>query len=227
MDDSTVIYWFAAPFMAVGALVVIERFALLAGVRAAHRFGLPHGSWTETLRAEVPKSVAPSSFPAVDNLAPGTDFDRSNRVETRWLDDSTISVWDRQSNGGVNRASLLVTALLTIDRSRGAAGSILQVQPRYRITPWLTLPAVFISMLALERTWWSTVDDPMFLAFKWVAVLLFGGILLAQAIAAHGRLPRIVSEVAAELQHRAQTGAPTVEGGAPATALGSSPLDDL
>jgi len=220
MPDESVIFYFALPFTIVGALMALEHVALRGGWGLAFRFGIPASGWTSRIAVELPASVRPASFPAKDNLAPGSEFDRSSDVEARWLGPDTIGFWDAAARNGVNRSGLLVSSVMKIEAARDA--TLFVVKSYVRPLPWLTLVAVFVSFTVLETTWFASYPGE-FTLFKWGGIVVFGGILLASTVSALRGVGRVADEIVAELEHRAKTGTPTVADD-PSTDLGDHEL---
>lgn len=200
---------FALPFLVLGALMAIERALMRRGSIAAMRFAIPIGGWSENVEVEIPSSIAPSRFPAVDDLAPGTAYDATVEVRARWLNDSLIAFWDERSRGGVNTSGLIVTALLAIDRSGGASGTVLSVRRYVRVLPGLTVIAGVLAFALLP----SEYSPPwQFLASIGV---IFGGFTLVTTVLAVRKVRRFYEDISAELVHRATTGRPTIDPGDP------------
>jgi hypothetical protein len=204
VDFEHVAFVFFVPFAVLGALMAIERALMRRGSIAAIRLGIPIGGWSENVGLEIPTSIAPSQFPALDDLAPGTGYDSTVTVRARWLNDGLIAFWDEKSRSGVNTSGLVVTALLAIDRSGGTSGTVLKVRRYVRVLPGLTVIAAVLAFALLPGDWAPPWE---FLAF---VGLMFGGFAVVATVIGVRKLRPIYEEISAELVHRATTGRPTL-----------------
>ncbi|MEM6988945.1 MAG: hypothetical protein AAF721_00565 [Myxococcota bacterium] len=202
MADEAVVGLFVAPQLVLLVAVLAERIALARGVLAVHQLGLRLRGWDQPVGAAVPPSIVPTSFPARDSLAPGREFDRSRSVDAMWLDGATISVFDRSKQLEHRWTPAAVSTLLTIVPGRG--GASLRAQPYARFVPWLGPLAFFASVFAIEAALFSG-DWAFAPLVKWLAALGYAGFVAAQLAGERRRIDATVAEVAAELQHRAQT----------------------
>jgi hypothetical protein len=221
VDFERTAFFFALPFMVLGALMAIERSLMRRGSIAAMRLAIPIGGWSENVGVEIPTSIAPSHFPTVDNLAPGTGYDSSVEVRARWLSDSMIAFWDERARGGVNTSGLIVTALLSIDRSGGSSGTVLTVRRYLRVLPGLTVIAALLAFAFLAGDWTPPAE------FLVVVALMFGGFTVISSVIAVRKLRTIYEEISAELVHRATTGGPTFGPDDPPSVEGRSSIRDL
>jgi hypothetical protein len=212
---------FALPFMVLGALMALERALMRRGSVAAMRFAIPLGGWSENVGVEIPTSVAPSRFPSVDDLAPGTGYDATAEVRVRWLSDSMIAFWDERARGGVNTSGLIATALLTIDRSGGASGTVLTVRRYLRVLPGLTVIAALLAFAFLSGDFRPPTE------FLVIVGLMFGGFTVVLSVLAVRKLRTIYEEISAELVHRATTCRPTFGPDDPPSVEGRSSIRDL
>ena len=204
MELERTAYLFAVPFMVLGGLMALERALIKRGSIAAMRLAIPIGGWSENVGVEIPASLAPSKFPTLDNLAPGTGFDSTVEVRARWLNDSLIAFWDERARGGVNTSGLVATALLAFDRSGGTSGTVLKVRRYVRVLPGLTVLAALVAFTILPG--WTPPWE-----FIALVALMFGGITVLTTVLAVRKLRTIYEEISAELVHRATTGRPTFE----------------
>lgn len=194
-------WWVLLPSLVVGGLMAFERYGLRRGWVGVHRFGIPLGGWTEALGVDFPASLIAKRFPARDDLASGG----IEHIRVRWLNDSVFAFWDDRSHGGLKGlASLMVLALVELDRTGGPAGTVLRVDRRLRLLPWTTLIVVYLLFVFVMGKSEPPTDLP------WAFVAVVAVVLAISTMIAVGRLRPAFAVLSAALIERARTGEPWI-----------------